>query len=271
MIAEEKLIEEFLNEIFLKYGYDFREYSTASITRRIKRFKELRSGKNWIEFQDQVLTDEKYFGEFLREVTVNVTEMFRDPSFYKALREQVIPQLKTYPFIRIWDAGCSTGEETYSLAILLYEEGLYDKCQIYATDINQQVVKKAKEGVFTLQQIKEFTSNYHASGGKEEFSNYFTAKYNNVVMHDFLKKNMVFSAHNLVSDGSFNEFHLIICRNVLIYFKRELQDRVIKLFYESLPAFGFLGLGNKETLSVSDYRNKFIEIDKIEKIYKRSG
>jgi chemotaxis protein methyltransferase CheR len=268
-VVDELELGNFLNLINKTYGYDFSGYSQASLLRRINRFLINREIYDFSEFSNVLIEDESLFEEFLQELTVNVTEMFRDPSFFKALREQVINTLQTYPHIKIWDAGCSTGEELYSLAIMLSEEGIYNKSRIYATDINQKVLYQAREGIFSLSSMREYTENYFNAGGSRSLSDYYTARYDRVVFNSDLKRNIVFSAHNLATDTSFNEFNLIVCRNVLIYFKKELQDRVIKLFLESLPVFGYLALGNKESLVLSKYKDHFEIIDRTEKIYRR--
>lgn len=260
-----------LEAIYLKYGYDFRSYARASIKRRIKHMLSLSGHKNISEMQYQLLYDVNFFNKLLLNFSINVTEMFRDPKFYKSVREKVIPILKTYPFLKIWHAGCSTGEEVYSLAILLNEEGLHERSQIYATDFNELVLKKAKEGIFPLDRIKEYTSNYQKAGGRESFADYYTAKYDLAQINKSLKKNIVFADHNLTTDSVFGEMNLIMCRNVLIYFNKDLQDRVIKLFHNSLAHFGFLCLGSKEDLRFSKYEDDFEEIIAKEKIYRKRG
>jgi chemotaxis protein methyltransferase CheR len=195
--------------------------------------------------------------------------MFRDPSFYNAFRTKVVPQLRTYPFTRIWVAGCSTGEEVYSLAILLREEGLYDRARIYATDINESVLERARTGVFPLEKMREYTQNYIKAGGTQAFSEYYLAKYDGAQFQRSLIDNVVFAQHNLVSDRSFNEFNVIVCRNVMIYFDRVLQDRVHELFYESLMTFGVLGLGHKEAIRFSPHADSFEELDPAEKLYRK--
>lgn len=262
-------IKLLLEAVFLKYGYDFRNYSQAHVKRRIMHRLSVSGCENITQMIHEVLYDQSFFNKLLLDLSINVTEMFRDPSFYQALRQKVIPNLKTYPFIKIWHAGCSTGEEAYSLAIILKEEGLYDKVQIYATDFNQLVLKKAKEGIYPINLIKEYTYNYQKSGGLNSFADYYNAKYDSVIIDTELKKNIVFADHNLVLDGVFGEMNLIICRNVLIYFNRELQDRVIKLFSDSLVHGGFLCLGSKENLRFSKYSNNFLDVEKNEKIYKK--
>ncbi len=260
-----------LQDIKKKYGYDFLQYSSASVKRRINRLIDFDHFPSFAEFRYEILKDENYFERFLQEFTVNVTEMFRDPTFYNALRDKVLPQLATYPHIKIWHAGCSTGEEVYSMAILLKEEGLLDRSLIYATDINQSVIESAKSGIFPLQSMKLNTENYLAAKGKSDFSDYYTAAYGNALFDESLKKKMVFSIHNLVTDQSFNEFHLIICRNVLIYFNQELQNRAFCLFNESLGNNGFLALGSKESLMFSSCKDKYVDVNKKEKIWKKKA
>lgn len=265
--TEEK--NELLKLVNERYGYDFSDYAEASIRRRINRFAEMHLIDNYFDLRHLILNDKNLFALFTLEVTVNVTEMFRDPLFFKALASKVFPALKTYPHRKIWHAGCSTGEEVYSLAILLYENNLHKDTILYATDINARVVKQAKEGIYTLKAIKEYSTNYIKAGGQSSLSDYYTAEYDSVIMSKLLKKNMVFSTHNLAGDTSFNEFQMIICRNVLIYFNMELQERVLHLFYESLSMFGFLALGTKESILFSKLRDKFEVIDKNEKIFRK--
>lgn len=262
-------LQEILVTIQEAHGYDFHGYSRASFLRRVNRFMQLNSLNDFSALKEKLVKDEGFFNLFLEQITVNVTEMFRDPGFYKSLREKVVPQLRTFPYIRIWDAGCSTGEEPYSLAIMLKEEGTLQKSKMYCTDINQKVLNQAREGVFPLANMKDYTSNYIQAGGTGNFSDYYMAKYNRVLFDAELRKNMVFSVHNLASDSSFNEFNLIVCRNVLIYFNKELQEKVLSLFLESLSMFGYLALGSKETLSLSPLRDHFEQVDKKEKIYRR--
>ncbi|HPE87330.1 MAG: protein-glutamate O-methyltransferase CheR [Bacteroidales bacterium] len=267
--TEEIELELLLEAIYRKYGYDFRNYGKAHIKRRIKHRQTSASLESISMMQHQVLHNENFFELLLRDLSINVTEMFRDPGFYATLRQEVIPVLKTYPFIKIWHAGCSTGEEVYSMAILLQEEGLLNRVQIYATDFNQAVLQKAREGIFPIDRIKEYTLNYQKSGGKKSFSNYYTAHYNSVIMNADLKKNVVFADHNLVTDSVFAEVNLIICRNVLIYFDKELQDKVIHLFNESLTNGGILCLGSKENLRFSSSFPAFQPINEAHKIYRK--
>lgn len=209
--------------------------------------------------------------KLLLDLSVNVTAMFRDPSFYLALRHKVVPLLRTYPFTRIWHAGCSTGEEVYSLAILLGEEDLLQRTRIYATDINEVVLQRARAGIFPLERMQEYTQNYLSAGGKRSFSEYYTARYDGALFDPALLERVVFSQHNLVTDRSFAEFHVILCRNVLIYFDRDLQRRVLGLFHESLVPFGILGLGRQETLRFSRYEDRYEELNAAEKLYRMSG
>lgn len=268
-IVKDGEVEILLNDLLEVYGYDFTNYSRASIKRRINRLFSLDKFPSFAEFRYQVRTDNNYLKRFVEQITVNVTEMFRDPLFYKTLREQVLPHLGTYPFIRIWLAGCSTGEEAYSIAILLKELNLFNKSLIYATDINPDVLEKAGKGMFPLSQMKQYSENYILSGGEKDFSSYYSANYNLAKFDESLKSKMIFSTHNLVSDHSFNEFQLILCRNVLIYFDKDLQGKVFKLFEESLENLGFLALGSKETLRFSPIAGKFKQLDP-EKIWRKS-
>lgn len=256
-----------LDSIYHQYGYDFTEYAESSVKRRITHFMNGRRIGSCDELQAVILDDEGIFEEFVQEMSVTVTEMFRDPAFYKEIREKVTARLATYPVIRLWIAGCATGQEIYSMAILLKEEGLLDRTIIYATDINQKSLMAAKEGMYSLEHMRVYTNNYQLAGGKGSFSDYYTAKYNAALFDKSLRNNVVFSPHNLVTDQSFNEFQFIICRNVLMYFNQQLQSKVINLFDESLCTFGFLGLGDKESLLFSGRKDHFEKIDGIQKIY----
>lgn len=258
-----------LEAIFRKYGYDFREYSQAHIRRRIMSSMALSGFHDVSQMQSKVLNDQLFASELLQDLSITVTEMFRDPFFYRSLRENVIPILKTYPFIKIWHAGCATGEEAYSMAILLQEEGLYDRTTIYATDFNQFALNRAKEGIFPNKMIKEYTANYQLAGGKESFSSYYISNYDNVIMNQSLKKNIVWANHNLVTDSVFAEVNLILCRNVLIYFDKNLQNKVQTLFYNSLINGGVLCLGSKESLRYSDLYEDYQELDRVQRIFKK--
>ena len=262
-------IDLILEGIYNKYGYDFRNYSKAHVKRRLLNRLSASKLNSISEMQHKVLHDPKYFEILLRDLSINVTEMFRDPGFYLALRKEVIPILKTYPFFKVWHAGCATGEEVYSFAVVLKEEGIYDRAQIYATDFNHDVLDVAKKGIYPIDRIKEYTSNYQAAGGTQSFSDYYMANYNSVIYDQSLKKNLVFAQHNLVTDSVFAEVNLIICRNVLIYFNKELQNRVISLFHDSLINGGYLGLGSKETLQFTTKATKFDIVNANEKIYKK--
>lgn len=270
MTIESNKLKELLESVKSVYGYDFTDYAEASVKRRSAHFMSTRKIESIEALGKILLSDEKVFEEFICQISVTVTEMFRDPAFYKSLREQVVKRLATYPFIKIWLAGCATGEEAYSLAILLKEEGMLNRSLIYATDINQHSLQLAKEGIYPMEYMKNYTTNYLKAGGKNSFSEYYIAKYNSALFDKSLKQNMVFASHNLATDNSFNEFHLILCRNVLIYFNQQLQNKVINLFYDSLCPFGFLGLGNKESLLFTDKRGSFTELDKRERIFMKA-
>jgi chemotaxis protein methyltransferase CheR len=267
MITDEE-IRLLLNDIRDIYGYDFTGYSYASLRRRVGRLTMLDRFQDFEELRHRVHFDASYFKRFVEEITVNVTEMFRDPSFYRVLKTDIIPVLGTKPFIRIWHAGCSTGEEVFSIAIILHEAGLLKKSLIYATDINPGVLDKARSGVFPISQMKQYSQNYILSGGQKDFSSYYTANYGQAKLQSELSEKLIFSTHNLVSDGSFNEFDLVLCRNVLIYFDKELQERVFKLFDDSLGKLGYLALGTKETLKFSGIQKKYTQVDK-EKIWRK--
>ncbi len=266
---EDVEIELLLEGVYRHYGYDFRNYAISSLRRRL-RFLVLSEGTKTISgLKEKVLHDPAALERLLLRLSVNVSAMFRDPSFYRAVRATVVPVLRTYPFVRIWHAGCATGEEVYSMAILLEEAGLYERCRIYATDINEVVLRRAREGIFPLKQMKAYTENYIRAGGTRAFSEYYTAQYDNAIFRPELKKNLVFAQHNLAMDGSFNEFHLIMCRNVMIYFNKALQERALDLFADSLVRRGFLCLGAKETLKGTTREGAFDEVDTLEKIYRK--
>ncbi|MBW4633436.1 MAG: protein-glutamate O-methyltransferase CheR [Iphinoe sp. HA4291-MV1] len=262
-------IQLLLEGIHRYYGFDFKNYAFASLKRRIWNIIRAEGLTSVSGLQEKVLHNPECMERFLYSLSVNVTTMFRDPSFFLIFRKEMVPILRTYPFIRVWHAGCSTGEEVYSMAILLHEEGLYHRCRLYATDINEMVLKKAKAGIYPLESMQEYTQNYLQAGGKKNFSEYYTAAYDHVIFSSFLKENMVFSQHNLVTDNSFNEFHIILCRNVLIYFNQNLQTRVHNLFYESLIQFGILGLGRQETLKFTLHEQDYEELEGGEKLYRK--
>lgn len=260
-----------LEAIYQRYGYDFRHYARASIKRRINKFLN-RSGYTRIsDLTRMLLRDEIFFEELLGNFAVSVTEIFRDPDFYQVIRNEIVPYLETYPFVKIWHAGCASGEEAYSLAILLKEEGLYDRATIFATDIYDDVLSSAREGIYSLAQMKKYTANYQKAGGRRSFSNYYHARYDSAIMDKSLAKNITFAKHNLVTDSVFGEMHMILCRNVLIYFDTSLQNQVLQLFNDSLIYGGFLCLGTKESLRFTDVNRNFKEIKEMSKIYQKKS
>jgi chemotaxis protein methyltransferase CheR len=258
-----------LEGIYRQYGFDFREYAPASLKRRVWRRVQAERAGTIAGLLALVLHDEEVMERLLLDLSINVTAMFRDPTFYAAFRERVVPMLRTYPFTRIWVAGCSTGEEVYSLSILLHEEDLYDRTRIYATDINEAVLERAREGVFPLEKMREYTENYIRAGGKRSFSEYYLAKYEGALFERTLTDNVVWAPHNLVQDRSFNTFNVILCRNVMIYFDRALQTRVHQLFYDSLERFGVLALGHKESIRFTGVESAYEELDAQEKLYRK--
>lgn len=265
----EKLeIDLLLQGVYSWCGYDFRNYADKSIRRRIWYRVHAENLTSITGLLEKVLHDSACLKRLISDFSINVTEMFRDPGFFRDFRSEVVPLLRTYPSIRIWHAGCSTGEEVYSMAILLLEEGIYEKAKIYATDINSEVLKAAKKGIFPLENMRKYTNNYILAGGKEAFSDYYSVTEQGVQFHSYLTKNMVFAQHNLVTDSSFNEFHVILCRNVLIYFNKPLQEKVHRLFYESLGMFGILGLGDKETINYTGKADCYESIGS-HKLYKK--
>ena len=266
---EEIELSLLLEGVFRQYGFDFREYAPASLRRRVWRRVYAEGLSTISALQNRLLHDPACMERLLLDLSINVTAMFRDPAFYSAFRQKVVPMLRTYPFTRVWIAGCSTGEEVYSIAILLEEEGLYDRTRIYATDINEAVVERARAGVFPLDKMREYTQNYINAGGSRAFSEYYLAKYDGAQFQRSLVDNVVFAQHNLVSDRSFNEFNVIVCRNVMIYFDRALQERVHRLFYESLVTFGVLGLGHRESIRQSPHEDRYEELDPAEKLYRK--
>ena len=258
-----------LEGVYRRYGFDFREYAPASLRRRVWRRVHAEGLTTISALQERLLHDPACMERLLLDLSINVTAMFRDPTFYVAFREKVVPLLRTYPFTRLWVAGCSTGEEVYSLAILLQEEDVYERTRIYATDINESVLDRARAGVFPLDKMREYTQNYIKAGGARAFSEYYLAKYDGAQFQRSLVENVVFAQHNLVSDRSFNEFNVIVCRNVMIYFDRALQDRVHNLFYESLITFGMLALGAKESIRFSPHEDAYEELDPNERLYRK--
>ncbi|TML05143.1 MAG: protein-glutamate O-methyltransferase CheR [Actinobacteria bacterium] len=258
-----------LEGVYRRYGFDFREYAPASLRRRVWRRVHAEGLTTISALQERLLHDPACMERLLLDLSINVTAMFRDPTFYVAFREKVVPLLRTYPFTRLWVAGCSTGEEVYSLAILLQEEDVYERTRIYATDINESVLDRARAAVFPLDKMREYTQNYIKAGGARAFSEYYLAKYDGAQFQRSLVENVVFAQHNLVSDRSFNEFNVIVCRNVMIYFDRALQDRVHNLFYESLITFGMLALGAKESIRFSPHEDAYEELDPNERLYRK--
>ncbi|RFU67404.1 protein-glutamate O-methyltransferase CheR [Peribacillus saganii] len=262
-------IDLLLQAVYRVSGFDFRKYMRSSILRRIQHRMNIDKIQTISGLQEKVLHEKDYVEKLLNDFSINVTEMFRDPEFFYSFRKNVIPHLRNLSEIRIWHAGCSTGEEAFSMAILLQEEGLYDKAKIYATDMNEKVLRKAEKGILPLSRMQSYTKNYLQSGGLQAFSEYYTADYENAYVLPKILGNIIFAQHNLAIDRSFNEFHVIICRNVMIYFTAELQNSVHELFFDSLSKGGFLGLGSKETLSNSPYAENYQIFDIAGKIYRK--
>ncbi|MDP9442064.1 MAG: protein-glutamate O-methyltransferase CheR [Actinomycetota bacterium] len=271
--AEREAIETdlLLEAVYRFYGFDFREYARPSLRRRLARRLTLEGLPTLSALQERLLHDAECMERLLLDLSINVTAMFRDPSFFRVFRTKVVPLLRTYPFIRIWSAGCSTGEETYSLAILLREEGLYDRTRIYATDINEAVLVQARQALFPLEKMQEYTENYLASGGTRAFSEYYVAAYEGAQFDRSLGDNIVFARHNLATDRSFNEFQVVVCRNVMIYFDMSLQNRVHDLFYESLQRLGVLALGPKESLAFTSHADDYDVLDGENKLFRRKA
>lgn len=260
-------IKLLIEAVRMKYGYDFSQYALASLTRRFKKSLTESRLKRLSEMIPLLIYDKEFFNRFMLNMSVKSTEMFRDPSFYSALRNKVIPYLRSFPIIKIWSAGIATGEEAYSIAVLLKEEGLYDKSIIYATDFNDAAIETAKKGIYPASEIKKYTLNYQKAGGKKSFSDYYYAEYDSAIFDRSLIKNIVFANYNLVSDQVFGEMNLILCRNVMIYFNKDLQNHVLGLLSESLCYNGFLCLGSKENIDFSDISNDYIPFDEEQKIY----
>lgn len=259
-----------LEGVYLKYQHDFRHYAVASLRRRMRAAMAHFGCATLSQLQDRVLHEPQVFAEMLRFFTVQVSEMFRDPSYFRALREQVVPMLRTYPSPKIWVAGCSNGEEVWSLAILLEEEGLLERTILYATDINPEALRAAEAGIFPLDRIARYSSNYQQAGGLHSLSDYYSAAYGSAIFRQSLKSQVVFADHSLATDSVFSEMHLISCRNVLIYFDQALQDRAIKLFYDSLAHRGYLGIGPKESLRFTPHARAFLEVVPGQRIYQRT-
>ncbi len=265
---EFKLVQ---SAIKLRYGHCFEFYAQSSLKRRLLHHVGKLELNCLTDIIGPIIRDEAFFESLLNTVSVPVTEMFRDPEFFKALREKIIPLLETYPRVNIWHAGCATGEEVYSMAIMLEEEGIADKCKIFATDFNGQTLDKARTGIFALEKMKLYTENYYRAGGKSSFSDYYDAHDNNIKMVERLTKNVTFARHNLATDNVFGQFNLILCRNVLIYFGRQLQDRVFSLFHDSMAPLGYLCLGSHESIDYSKSRQQFKTIIERSKIYRKHG
>jgi chemotaxis protein methyltransferase CheR len=262
-------IDCLLEAVFRRWGYDFRDYSRAHVRRRLLHRMELSGMDSVPAMMHRALTDREFFGSLLAVLSINITEMFRDPPFYRALREEIVPRLRTWPFVKIWHAGCSTGEEVYSMAIVLREAGLEGRARIYATDFNPEALRRAKEGIYPLEAIRNYTRNYQAAGGEASFADYYTARYESALIDRTLREHVVFSEHNLVTDGVFGEMHLIFCRNVLIYFNPQLQARALDLFHDSLCPGGILCLGTKESLQFSGHLQAFEQLQPGQKIFRR--
>lgn len=262
-------IPQFLEAIFHQTGYDFRDYALATIRRRILNRVEAESTGTVAGLLEKVLQDPACLDRLLQALMVTTTSMFRDPDFYLAFRRQVVPLLKTHPFVRIWHAGCSSGEEVYSLAIVLKEEGILERCLTYATDISEPALRVGKEGSVPLAAMKDYTENYHQTGGKAAFSEYYSARYNRAIFRPYLHERVLFARHNLVTDGSFNEFNVILCRNVMIYFNQSLQHRVHALLYRSLARWGVLGLGKKESLHFTPHEDCYETLDADVRLYRK--
>ena len=258
-----------LESVYRHYGYDFRSYATSSLRRRLRKRLEAEGLQTFSALQDKLLHDTNAMEGLLRDMSVNVTGMFRDPTFFLAFRQKVVPMLRTYPSVRIWHAGCATGEEVHAMAILLEEEGLYDRARLYATDINSEAVDHARAGIYSLARMREYTGNYQHAGGTRSFSEYYTASYDAALFHPRLRTNILFAQHNLATDTSFSEFNVVLCRNVLIYFDRNLKQRTMSLFGESLAPLGIVCLGRRESLRFTTVEHDFEELDAKERIYRR--
>ena len=262
-------IELLLEGVYRHYGYDFRQYAFSSLRRRLRKRLDAEGLETYSQLQDRVLHDATAMEGLLRDMSVNVTGMFRDPTFFLAFRQKVVPLLRTYPFVRIWHAGCASGEEVYATAIMLEEEGLYERSRIYATDLNVHVLDRAKAGIFPLARMREYTASYQQAGGLRSFSEYYTANYDAALFDSRLRRNVLFAQHNLATDTSFSEFNVIFCRNVLIYFDRRLKERALSLFASSFAPSGILCLGRRESLRFTSAENEYEEIDSRERIYRR--
>jgi chemotaxis protein methyltransferase CheR len=264
-------LEVILHDLLDLYGYDFTGYSKSSLRRRVARVVAHDRFESFAAFRFRLKDDEGYLARLVEQITVNVTEMFRDPLFHRIVRERVLPDLASYPAIRIWHAGCSTGEEVYSIAIMLHEAGLLERSQIFATDISPAVLDKFRFGTYPLSMMEAYSENYTLSGGTKDFDSYYTTVQDSVRFDDTFGRKIVLATHNLVSDKSFNTFHLILCRNVMIYFDKRMQEKVLDLFYESLDVGGYLGLGSKETLKFTAIASNFTQLEGNEKIWRKTS
>ncbi|GAB6041045.1 CheR family methyltransferase [Endothiovibrio diazotrophicus] len=269
--AERIEMELLLRAIYRRYGYDFRNYAEASLVRRLRQAQASERAENFSALTHALLHDPAVFDRVLNQISINVTEMFRDPDFYRVVREQLVPALRAQEHFKVWHAGCATGEEVYSMAILLREEGLYPRAQIYATDLDPTALHRAREGVYPIDKIKLYTANYQRAGGQRSFSDYYHADDRFAVLDSKLRENVLFADHNLVTDGVFGEMQVIFCRNVMIYFDRELQNQVLRLFHDSLSPGGFLCLGEKESVRYSLVSERFEDVDKRRRIYRKRG
>ncbi|MFD0674005.1 CheR family methyltransferase [Cohnella sp. GCM10027633] len=258
-----------LEGIYRRYGYDFRNYAFSSVRRRIWHRIRLENIPSISALQEQVLHEPDAFRRLLGDMVIPVTEMFRDPAMFRSFRRDVVPALRQLPYARIWHAGCSTGEEAYSMAIVLQEENLLERTRIYATDINESALRRAKDGVIPIDRMKQYTRNYHEAGGTQSFSDYYDSDHGTVTLKPMLRDNIVFASHNLATDGSFNEFHAILCRNVMIYFNAQLRDRAQRLFYDSLAHEGFLVVGDKESVSFTSMAGKYDTWNEQQRIYRK--
>jgi chemotaxis protein methyltransferase CheR len=266
---DDRELDTFLDAVRKRYGYDFRDYARAHLTRRLRHRLALSGLDSLAQLQQRVIDDSALFAAVLDDLSIRVTEMFRDPHFFLAFRHEVVPHLKTYPFIRVWHAGCATGEEVYSMAIILAEEGVLDRCRLYATDLSSVALDRARKGILPLGAMQGHTARYQRAGGRGSFADYYTARYGNALIDPVLLRNVVFADHNLVTDSAFGEMNLIVCRNVVIYFNRRLQNRVCRLFADSLAPGGFLCVGAKESLQHLECRAEFDLFNRREKIYRK--
>ena len=266
-VSEE--LNPILEGILDRYGYDFRDYARPALEKRVEAFMKQEGIPDLGAFGDRIFSGPEFMQRFLLTMSSNAAAMFKEPDFYAAIRRDIVPVLRTYPFIRIWHAGCGSGQEVYSMAILLAEEGLYDRCRIYATDMDETSLRKARDGIFSLQAMRKYAQYHAQAGSRGSFSDYYTAKYNSAIINASLRKNIVFGQHNLISDGSFNEFQAIFCRNVLSLFNERLQERVLGLLHGSLGMFGYLGLGPKDTVALGGYQGCFQEADAKHRLYRK--